>query len=283
MIKIEGLVFCYDGAPWRALSDISLEINEGDFVGIIGPSGAGKSTLTYVLNGIVPHHYSGDFGGRVEIYGMDTVKAGPETLSKCVGSVFQDVEGQILSSVVEDEILFGLENFGVPRDEIERRMEYALETAGISDLRHRNIIGLSGGQKQKVAIASIIALRPKIMVLDEPTGELDPRSSRMVFETLKELNERHGITIVVVEQKIMMLCEFAGRLVVMNEGRIAVEGFTREVLRRSDVLEDVGVNIPRVTTLAGKLRGLGLYGGTIPLNLAEAEKMMRETAGNAEI
>ena len=279
MIKIERLAFRYDGAPRRALDDISLDIKEGDFVGIIGPSGAGKSTLTYVLNGVVPHHYRGEFGGRVEICGMDTAKSAPEALSKYVGSVFQDVEGQILSSVVEDEILFGLENFGIPRGEIESRMEYALETAGISDLRHRNISGLSGGQKQKVAIASVIALCPKIMALDEPTGELDPRSSRRVFETLKELNARHGLTIVIVEQKIMMLCEFAGRLAVMDGGRIVVEGPTKEVLRRSDMLEDVGVNIPRVTTLARKLRCLGLYDGTPPVNLAEAEKMMRETVG----
>lgn len=279
MIKIEGLAFRYDGAPRRALDDISLDIKEGDFVGIIGPSGAGKSTLTYVLNGVVPHHYRGEFGGRVEICGMDTAKSAPEALSKYVGSVFQDVEGQILSSVVEDEILFGLENFGIPRGEIESRMEYALETAGISDLRHRNISGLSGGQKQKVAIASVIALRPKIMALDEPTGELDPRSSRRVFETLKELNARHGLTIVIVEQKIMMLCEFAGRLAVMDGGRIVAEGPTKEVLRMGGTLEDVGVNIPRVTTLARKLRCLGLYDGAPPVNLAEAEKMMRETVG----
>ncbi|MDR2780665.1 MAG: ATP-binding cassette domain-containing protein [Synergistaceae bacterium] len=275
MIKIEGLVFRYDGSPRDALNDISLDIEEGDFVGIIGPSGAGKSTLTYALNGVVPHHYSGNFRGRVEICGMDTAKAGPEAISKYVGSVFQDIEGQILSSVVEDEILFGLENFGIPRGEIEPRVEYALKTAGISELRHRNISSLSGGQKQKVALASIIALRPKIMALDEPTGELDPQSSRRVFETLKELNERHGLTIVVVEQKIMMLCEFAHRLVVMDEGRIAAEGPAREVLRRGGMLEEIGVNIPRIATLARKLRGLGLYDGITPLNLAEAEKMMR--------
>jgi energy-coupling factor transport system ATP-binding protein len=283
MIKIEGLAFRYDGAPGNALSDVSLEIREGDFIGIIGPSGAGKSTLTYVLNGIVPCRYNGDFCGRVEIRGMDAVKAGPEILSRYVGSVFQDIEGQILSSVVEDEILFGLENFGIPRGEIESRIERALETAGISGLRHRNISDLSGGQKQKVAIASIIALRPEIMVLDEPTGELDPQSSRGVFETLKELNERHGVTIVIVEQKIMLLCEFAGRMAVMSGGRVAVEGAVRDVLRRGELLEDAGVNIPRVTTLARELRGRGLYGGPAPVNLTEAEKMMREAVRDAEI
>jgi energy-coupling factor transport system ATP-binding protein len=283
MIKIEGMAFRYDGASEYALYDMSLGIREGDFIGIIGPSGAGKSTLTYVLNGVVPYHYRGDFYGRVEICGMDAVKEGPENLSKYVGSVFQDIEGQLLSSVVEDEILFGLENFGIPREEIESRMEYALETAGVSGLRHRDMSSLSGGQKQKVAIASIMALRPKVMVLDEPTGELDPQSSRRVFETLREMNERHGVTIVIVEQKIMMLCEFAGRLAVMDGGRILAEGPVRDVLRRSEALEEAGVNIPRVTTLSRRLRDRGMYDGLTPVNLAEAEKMMREAAGNVEI
>jgi len=281
MISVNGLRFRYNGAGRFALDDISLEIQDGDFLGIIGPSGAGKSTLTCALNGIVPHRYRGDFYGSVVIDGMDTVEAGPEEIARRVGCVFQDIDGQLLASVVEDEILFGLENFGVPRDEIEPRVEYALETAGISGLRDRTINSLSGGQKQKVAIASIIALRPGIIVLDEPTGELDPQSSRKIFETLRELNERHGITIIVVEQKIMTLCEFSNRLAVMDGGRIVVEGPVRDVLREGERLEEAGVNIPRVTTLARRLRGRGFYDGPTPVNLAEAEAMVRAAVCHA--
>jgi energy-coupling factor transport system ATP-binding protein len=189
----------------------------------------------------------------------------------------------MVASVVEDEILFGLENFGVPRDEIEGRLEEALEAAGISGLRHRELSSLSGGQKQKAAIAAITALKPKIMVLDEPTGELDPFSSRRIFEYLKELNEKLGVTVVVIEQKIMLLCEFARRLAVMDRGVLVREGPVREVLQRPDVLEGAGVNVPRVTTLGKALSDKGLYRGELPQDLGQAELMMREVLFPGEI
>jgi energy-coupling factor transport system ATP-binding protein len=181
MISIKNLSFRYKGGERNALSGINLDIPEGDFLGLIGSSGAGKSTLTYAINGVAPHHYPGDFYGQVLVNGLDTVDAGAETIARQVGSVFQDIDGQMVASVVEDEILFGLENFGVPRNEIEGRLEEALAAAGIPELRLRDISSLSGGQKQKVVIAAITALKPKIIVLDEPTGELDPFSSRKIF------------------------------------------------------------------------------------------------------
>jgi energy-coupling factor transport system ATP-binding protein len=276
MIEIKGLSFLYAGAKENALSDINLSIAEGEFLGIIGSSGAGKSTLTYAVNGVVPHHFNGDYYGEIRVNGLDTLESGVDELSKQVGSVFQDIDGQMVAQVVEDEILFGLENFGVPHDEIESRLEEALAAAGISDLRYREMSSLSGGQKQKAAIASVIALRPRILVLDEPTGELDPQSSRKIFECLRELNEKHGITIIVVEQKIMLLCEFAKRLAVMRNGRLVCEGTVKEVLQQPDVLENAGVNIPRVTTLGNRLRQKGIYSGKLPRDLSEAQIMMRE-------
>ncbi|MDR1472413.1 MAG: ATP-binding cassette domain-containing protein, partial [Synergistaceae bacterium] len=249
--------------------------------GVIGASGAGKSTLVYAINGIVPHHFRGDFFGEVIVDGMDTVQTRPDELARFVGSVHQDIDSQMVASIVEDELLFGLENFSVPRCEIERRMEEALLAAGISGLRHRDIGSLSGGQKQKVAIAAIIALRPRTILLDEPTGELDPQSSRKVFETLRELNVKFGITVIVVEQKIMLLCEFAKHLAVMEQGRMILRGGIREVLRSAERLEDAGVNIPRVTTLARRLRERGLYDGDIPLDLSGARAMMKEAMRRA--
>ncbi|GHT60695.1 hypothetical protein FACS1894109_18620 [Spirochaetia bacterium] len=282
MIAIKDLSFRYAGAEKNALSGINLEIPDGDFLGIIGSSGAGKSTLTYALNGVVPHHYAGDFYGSVLINGLDTVDAGTENLSRQVGSVFQDIDGQMVASVVEDEILFGLENFAVDHAEIESRLTEALTAAGIPELRKRAISTLSGGQKQKVAIAAITALRPRIIVLDEPSGELDPRSSRKIFEYLKELNEQHGITIVVVEQKIMLLCEFAKRLAVMEGGVLVRHGAVGEVLQRPDILESAGVNIPRVTTLGETLREKGLYSGALPHDLNQAQLMMKDVIGAKE-
>jgi energy-coupling factor transport system ATP-binding protein len=276
MIGIRGLSFRYEGAEKNALSNINLEIQDGDFLGIIGSSGAGKSTLVGAMNGVVPHHFRGDFYGEVVVEGLDTVNTGTEALARKVGSVFQDIESQLLASVVEDEILFGLENFAVPRDEIEGRLEESLEAAGISGLRNRVISSLSGGQKQKVAIAAITALRPRVLVLDEPTGELDPVSSRKVFEYLRELNVTYGLTIVVVEQKIMLLCEFVKTLVLMDKGELVLKGAVNEVLRHTDTLEGAGVNIPRVTTLGGILRKKNLYHGDPPRDLDQAERMMRD-------
>ena len=284
MISIRGLSFQYRGSPRQALSGISLDIAEGDFLGIIGSSGAGKTTLTYAINGVAPHHYPGDFYGSVLVNGLDTVDAGPEAIARHVGSVFQDIDGQMTAAVVEDEILFGLENFGVPHEEIEGRITEALDAAGIGALRCREISSLSGGQKQKTAIAAISALRPRIIVLDEPTGELDPQSSRRVFEYLRELNETRGVTIVIVEQKIMLLCEFAKRLAVMDRGRLILAGTVGEVLSRGEVLEAAGVNIPRVSALARRLTQAGLYqreAGALPVNLEQARTMMEEVIRHA--
>jgi len=283
VIAINNLSFKYKGREHFALKNINLHIGKGDFVGIIGSSGAGKSTLTYALNGIVPHHYPGDFYGSVTVNGQDSVEARPEQLSGCIGSVFQDIDGQMVASVVEDELLFGLENFGVPRAEIEKRLNEALDTIGIANLRYRSISSLSGGQKQKVALAAIIALRPEVLLLDEPTGELDPQSSLQIFQMLKTLNQDYGMTVIVVEQKIMLLCEFVNRLVVMHAGEILHQGPVRRVLQNSSKLEQIGVNVPRVVTLANELKKKGLYRGELPLNLAEAENMVKEVLRYASV
>ena len=185
IINVDDVSFSYGTQTEQALSHISLSVNKGDFIGIIGPSGAGKSTLAACLSGAVPHHYTGTFFGSVMVDGHDTCEVSLTDVSQIVGSVLQDIDTQMVASVVEDEMLFGLENFGVPHDQIKQRVSETLETVGISDLRDREIATLSGGQKQKVAIAAILAMRPRVLVLDEPTAALDPASSTLVFETLR--------------------------------------------------------------------------------------------------
>lgn len=275
MIQIQDFSFTYKSGETPALQEISLIVPDGGFLGIIGPAGAGKTTLARAIAGIIPHHYSGDFYGSVNVNGLDTVDSKIVDLSRLVGMVFQDVESQIISPLVEDELLYGLENFGVPREEIPGRMEEALAKVGVSDLRERSIASLSGGQRQKVAIASIIALKPKILVLDEPTGELDPRSSRQIFSLLKELNEEQGITVILIEQKIMLLCEFARQLAVLSKGRIIRQGETRDVLSHADELQALGVNCPRVTTLSRMLSERTGTEQPVCINLDEAENMVR--------
>lgn len=275
MIRFENLKFSYSGSNEFALDGIDLTVEDGEFIGVIGTSGAGKSTLTYAINGVVPHHYKGDYYGAVTVNGLDTVDNFPEDIAAEVGSVFQDIDAQMTATIVEDEILFGLENFGCPKDEIEERITDALSALGIENLRSRRIDTLSGGQKQKTAIAAMIALRPKILVLDEPTGELDPQSSRQIFELLRELNRTLGMTIIIVEQKIMLQCEFADKLLVMDKGKAVYFDTVKNVLVHSGELEKMGINCPRVVTLARGLEERGLYSGEYPVDLDCAEKMVR--------
>ena len=258
MIEIKELTFKYSGSKKNALENVSLTIEKGDFVGLIGESGAGKTTLCSCINGLIPHHYTGDFYGSVKIQGTDTFDIEPGKLALKVGSVFQDVNSQLVSFFVEDEILFGLENFGIPKDQIEQRITAALETLEIQELRHREISTLSGGQKQKVAIAAILALEPDILVLDEPTGELDPASSVQIFKLLQKLNKEKGITIVVAEQKIMLLCEYVKKLIVLEKGTLIHYGEIRSTLTHQKEMEEAGINCPRVLTLTSRMAEEGL-------------------------
>ena len=253
MIEIKELTFKYSGSKKNALENVSLTIEKGDFVGLIGESGAGKTTLCSCINGLIPHHYTGDFYGSVKIQGTDTFDIEPGKLALKVGSVFQDVDSQLVSFFVEDEILFGLENFGIPKNQIEQRITAALEALEIQELRHREISTLSGGQKQKVAIAAILALEPDILVLDEPTGELDPASSVQIFKLLQKLNKEKGITIVVAEQKIMLLCEYVKKLIVLEKGTLIHYGEIRSTLTHQKEMEEAGINCPRVLTLTSRM------------------------------
>ncbi len=276
MISIRDLSFRYREGAEPVLRDVSLDIPDGAFVGVTGAAGSGKSTLTYALNGIIPHCYPGDFYGSVQVMGHDTVETSLTDLSRLVGSVCQDIDSQMVSSVVEDEVLYGLENFGVPHGQIPGRVEEALGAMGIADLRDCSIAALSGGQKQKVAIASVVALKPAVLVLDEPTAELDPASSVAVFDLLKRYARDHGTTVVVVEQKIALLSDYADMIVIMEQGRVRFNGTPAEVLAHSDELLEIGVNCPRATTLSNRLRAAGLYAGPACRNVIEAADMVQE-------
>ncbi|WP_421782175.1 ABC transporter ATP-binding protein [Gardnerella sp. DNF01199S] len=237
-----------------ALKDVSLSIESGEFVGIIGPSGSGKTTLASLFSGAIPHHYSGELLGSVKIAGQDTKNLALTNIACLIGSVIQDIDAQMVAANVEDEILFGLENFGVAHSEIPSRIDEALQIVGISDLRNRDLDTLSGGQKQKVAIAAILALKPKVMVLDEPTCALDPVSSKMIFSILKDLNKNFGITVVVIEQKVALLSEYCKRLVVLSNGTLSLDLPVSKALKNMDLLYSIGINYPRTTHLVNDLQ-----------------------------
>ena len=237
-----------------ALNNISLSIEAGEFVGIIGPSGSGKTTLASIFSGAIPHHYSGELSGIVKIAGQETKNLALTNIACLIGSVIQDIDAQMVAANVEDEILFGLENFGVAHNEIPNRIDEALQIVGISDLRNRDLDTLSGGQKQKVAIAAILALKPKVMVLDEPTCALDPVSSKMIFSILKDLNKNFGITVVVIEQKVALLSEYCKRLVVLSNGTLSLDLPVSKALKNMDLLYSIGINYPRTTHLVNDLQ-----------------------------
>ena len=275
MISVKNLGFVYQGGKTAALDGINIEIPDGDFVGITGTSGAGKTTFTFALNGIIPQKIKGDFYGAVTVDGVDTAEHPAEEFARKVGQVFQDIDSQMVASVVEDEILFGLENFGVPHEEIGLRVDKVFKELGIEDLRDREISSLSGGQKQKVAIASMLALEPEVIVLDEPTGELDPESSREIFKILTALNRDKGITVIIVEQKIMLLCEYVKHMMVLDKGKIAFYGTPEDMASSIDTFKDLGINVPRVTELSASLISEKIYDGEVTLTVDEAEKMVR--------
>jgi energy-coupling factor transporter ATP-binding protein EcfA2 len=280
MIDIKCLSYCYADSEEQALQNINLNISVGEFVGVTGPTGAGKSTLAACLNGVIPHFQKGDFYGVVKIGQHDTVESNCADLAISVGSVFQDPEAQIISEVVEDEIAFGLENLNIPEQEISNRITEGLRMAGISDLRYSLTRKLSGGQKQRVAVAAAIALRPRILVLDEPTSELDPQGTEDIFVTLQKLNIEYNITIVVIEQKMQLLQEYCSRLVVMDKGHIVLDGPVRDVLAHQQLLQEIGVNCSPVVRLAYMLKQEGLYNGDFPVNVEEAMQIIKGVMGN---
>ncbi|MGI6230174.1 MAG: ABC transporter ATP-binding protein [Tractidigestivibacter sp.] len=286
IIEMRDVSFTYTGGDSPALSHVSLSLRQGSFVGIIGPSGAGKSTLAAALSGAIPHHFGGTLYGATIVDGNDTCEVSLTDISQVVGSVLQDIDTQMVSSVVEDEMLYGLENFGVPRDQIEGRLSGALATVGISELRNREIATLSGGQKQKVAIAAILALKPRVLVLDEPTAALDPASSKLVFETLRTVRQE-GVTVVVIEQKVALLSEYCDRVLVMDKGRIAFDGTPHEVFLHGAELRKMGVDSPRVARVSNSLAQKGVIptGSRPCLSVTEAHdliaKLLRDAGSEA--
>lgn len=277
IIEMECVSFSYgtaaDGA--YALKDIDLSVEEGTFVGLIGPSGAGKSTLASAITGAIPHHYRGRLFGSTLVAGLDTCEASLTDIAKVAGSVLQDIDAQMVASVVEDELLFGLENFGIDHREIEGRIASALDAVGIADLRHREIATLSGGQKQKVAIAAILAMTPRVIVMDEPTSALDPASARDVFEVLRRAKELTGMTVILIEQTVALLAEYCDRVVVIDQGRIALDGTPTDVFSHGETLRAIGVDTPRTVRISNSLAEAGVAPNDSPaLTLDGAESLV---------
>ncbi|MEG0457462.1 MAG: ABC transporter ATP-binding protein [Oscillospiraceae bacterium] len=282
MIKIENLSFKYENSENFALENINLEIKKGDFVGITGHSGAGKSTLTQIINTIIPHHFTGDFFGNVKTCNIDTIDGDINEIHKLIGCVFEDTDSQFVTTCVEDELLFPLENFGFNRDEISKKLEDVINLLGISNLRKRDLSTLSGGQKQKVAIACALITDCEVLILDEPTAELDPASSIMVFNILKKLNEEFGKTIVIVEQKIALLFEYCKNILILENGKQKIFDSCENVANQYSSLKEMGINIPRYSQISVLLKENGLYNGNIAKDLDTAKLVVNTVLNQLE-
>ena len=257
-VQIRSLYYAYPPplpgvAPTEALVDVSLDIEAGEFAALLGRVGAGKTTLCLALNGLAPHATGGTFRGQVIVGGLNTREQPVSRIAQAAGLVFQDPETQLTQMRVEDEIAFGPENLGLPRAEIAERVAWALDAVDLNDYRDRNPSRLSGGEKQRVAIAATLAMRPQVLILDEPTANLDPGGKAAVFSVLLRLARERRIAILLATQDIERVQRYAQRVVVLHDKRIALDGPPEGVFAHERELRAWGVGVPQMTELAHEL------------------------------
>jgi energy-coupling factor transporter ATP-binding protein EcfA2 len=253
-LQMRDVRYTYKGSSVRALDGVSLDVEKGEFVTLLGANGSGKSTVCLFANGLIPHAVPGVFEGRVEVFGEDTSKRTVSELSTRVGIVFQEPESQLFCMSVEEEVAFGPENLGIPRDEIKERVDWALDLVGMSDLRDRSPFALSGGEKQRVAIAAALSMRPEMLVLDEPAYALDPVGRTGLYKVLRELKERHGMTVLVAERDAEEAAVYSDRIVLLESGKVISEGPPREVLNDPRMLVSLGIDPPQISEISALLR-----------------------------
>lgn len=273
-IKVENLKYRYPDTEKLALDGITCDIKPGEFIGVIGRNGSGKSTFCQALLGLVPNFYRGAYGGKVFVDDVEVRNVEVDELCQKVGMVFQNPFNQVTGSKlsVYEEIAFGLENFGIPRDEMKRRIDDSLELLDIAKYKDRAPFDLSGGQMQRMAIASIIAMQPEVIVLDEPTSQLDPQGSEEVFKAVAKLSQK-GITVIMVEHKIEKIAAYSDRVMLLDDGKLVDINTPQEIFSRDDLMEH-GVSAPAYTRICKEL-GLKVPGTDYyPVTLEEARELL---------
>lgn len=279
MIEFQNVSFTYKGADKPALTDINLKINKGEIVLITGPSSAGKTTLCRAMNGLIPELFKGEMHGKVIVADQySTTDYDITQLSKIVGLMFQDPDSQLLCPTVLEELAFGPENYGVPVEEIQKRIDSLLEACRLQNVLEKNPHALSGGQQQAVALASVLTMQTPVLVLDEPTSNIDPIGSETFLRLIKDIAKSLNLTVIIVEHKIEELASFVDRLIVMDEGKIILDGDPQEVLKKVELMDDIGLNVPDVTLLAAKMKSQGFPINTLPLNIEEAVEILEPFA-----
>ena len=275
VITVENLRYRYPHAKELALDGLDFSVEKGEFIGIIGENGAGKSTLSQALMGLVPQFYKGAYGGTVMVDGIEAGRTPVAQLCGHVGLVFQNPFNQLSGAKdnVYEEVAFGMQNLGVPAEEMKNRVEEALKLLDIWQYRDRNPFDLSGGQMQRVAIASVLVMRPDVMILDEPTSQLDPEGSDEVFKAVETLTGS-GITILMIEQKIEKLAAYCDRILLLHKGKQIAFDTPQKVFSMPD-LNNYGIQAPAFTRIC-KAEGVTLADGTYPVTVEEAAGVLRE-------
>lgn len=275
LILIRDLTYTYPRSEEPAVKNINLEIYEGEIVTLMGHTGCGKSTLCLTLNGVIPHALGGVMKGHVIVDGLDVQEHDILDLAQRVGMVFQDPETQLFSVTVRSEVAFGPENLALPIDEIIGRVKWALEATRLTGFEERAPTSLSGGEKQQVALAAALAMRPKILVLDEPTSELDPAGTLRMFSLIKGINEKYGTTVLMIEHKEEAL-RLSDRVILMKNGEIICQGDPRDVFSNLRAVRESRVRAPQVSQLFYKLKEKGVAVHKAPITVEEGYKVLQK-------
>lgn len=273
-ILAQKLTFSYVGANHPSMQNLNVTIEQGDFVILTGPSGCGKTTFCRCLNGLIPNFYYGNLEGELFIDNVNVKGKSTSDLAMHLGFVFQNPENQLFSLSVERDVAFGLENLGLPREEAIDRVRWAMDVTGITSLKEKAPYELSGGQQQRAAIAGVLAMKPKIIILDEPTSFLDPRSAEDIVEVIAKLNRDLQLTILLVEHRLDIVSRYANRVIVMDKGRIVLDGAPANVY--DDEARLIGIGLPKITSLFHMLRTDGIPLTKNPITVDEASNELRK-------
>ena len=278
MIHLKKITYRYPHTELPALSDISLDIPAGEFCAVVGPNMAGKSTLSYALTGFVPHFFKGELQGGIEVAGYDVAKTPLEDIATVASLVFANPFNQITGAryTVREEIGFGLENLGIPRAEMIARIDAVMALTGLTALAERSPYALSGGQQQRLALAAVLAMRPKVLVLDEPTSQLDPLGKKELFNVLYQLASANETTVVLISHELEWIAAYADRAILMDAGKIIADGPPQTLLAQA-VMATSGVGQTRYTQAAQRLqeRGLADVERPLPVTLDQAARFFQ--------